>query len=120
MNTIYKNYIDKYGNFSHILNFEIDEKLSENDKKIILSNIYDLINEKDIEKNISETYIRVKWRVYDEKDLLHYYTDGYSILSDKGFYEHTKLLLNDIKKIKNSDKINIILTKPITKSICIM
>jgi hypothetical protein len=42
------------------------------------------------------------------------------ILSDKGINEHTKLLINDMKKIRNSDKFNIILSKPLTKSICIM
>ncbi len=41
-------------------------------------------------------------------------------LSDKGIYAHTKLLLNDIKKIRNSDKFDIIISKPLTKSICIM
>ena len=45
--------------------------------------------------------ISLTWRVYDKSDLFHYYTDGNGILSDKGIYEHTKLLLNDIKKIKN-------------------
>jgi len=59
-------------------------------------------------------------RVYDETDLLHYYTDGNGILSDKGVYEHIKLLLNDIKKLKNGDNIDIVLSKPLTKSICIM
>ncbi len=125
MNTIYKKYINKYGNFSHILSIEIDESLNINEKNTILQNIYDLINEKNIIKNISNINISninisVKWRVYDETNLLHYYTDGNGILSDKGINEHTKLLLNDIKKIENSDKCNIILSKPITKSISII
>jgi len=59
-------------------------------------------------------------RVYDNTDLLHYYTDGNGIIADRGIYEHTKLLLHDINKIKNSDKFNISLSKPLTKSICIM
>ncbi len=120
MNVIYKNYIDKYGNFSHILNIKIDNTLSEDEKNTILYDIYDYINEKYISKNISNTDISVKQRVYDGSDLLHYYTDGNGILSDKGILEHTKLLLNDIKKIKNGDKFNIILSKPLTKPICIM
>ena len=32
MNTMYKKYIDKHGNFSHNLNIEIDESLSEDEK----------------------------------------------------------------------------------------
>ena len=48
MDTIYKNYIDLYGNFSHILNIKIDKSVSEDEKRIILFDIYDLINEKDI------------------------------------------------------------------------
>jgi len=111
MNTIYKNYIDKYGNFSYILNIKINNSLSKDEKNTILHSIYDFINEKNISKNISNTDITVKWRVYDENDLLHYYTNTNDILSDKGVYEHTKLLLNDIKQIKNSDNINIVLSK---------
>ena len=123
MNTIYKNYIDLYGNFSHILNIKIDKSLSEDEKRIILFDIYDLINEKEIKKNISNTIISIKWRVYDESDLLNYFTDSNGILSDKEVYEHTKLLLNNIKTItgaKNSDKFIIILSKPLTKPVCLI
>jgi hypothetical protein len=122
MDTIYKNYIDIYGNFSHILNIKLDKSLSEDEKRIILFDIYDLINEKDIKKNISNTVISITWRVYDESDLLHYFTDS-GILSDKEVYEHTKLLLNNIKTItgaKNSDKFIIILSKPLTKPLCVI
>jgi hypothetical protein len=123
MDTIYKNYIHLYGNFSHILNIKIDKSLSEYEKRIILFDIYDLINEKDIKKNISNTIISIKWRVYDESNLLHYFTDSKGILSDKKVYEHTKLLLNNIKTItgaKNSDKFIIILSKPLTKPVCLI
>jgi len=123
MDTIYKNYIDLYGNFSHILNIKIDKSLSEDEKRIILFDIYDLINEKEIKKNISNTIISIKWRVYDESNLLHYFTDSKGILSDKKVYEHTKLLLNNIKTItgaKNSDKFIIILSKPLTKPVCLI
>jgi len=123
MDTIYKNYIDLYGNFSHILNIKIDKSLSEDEKRIILFDIYDLINEKEIKKNISNTIISIKWRVYDESDLLHYFTDSNGILLDKEVYEHTKLLLNNIKTItgaKNSDKFIIILSKPLTKPVCLI
>jgi hypothetical protein len=117
MNTLYKQYIEMYGDFSHILNIKIDNRLSQDEKKQIVLDIHDLISEKDIIKNISNMNISVKWRTID---FYHYFTDGNGILSDKGIYEHTKLLLNDIKNIRNSDKINIILSKPLTKSICIM
>ena len=123
MDTIYKNYIELYGNFSHILNIKIDNSLSEDEKRIILFDIYDLINEKEIKKNISNTIISIKWRVYDESDLLNYFTDSNGILSDKEVYEHTKLLLNNIKTItgaKNSDKFIIILSKPLTKPVCLI
>ena len=117
MNTLYKQYIEMYGDFSHILNIKIDNRLSQDEKKQIVLDIHDLISEKDIIKNISNMNISVKWRTID---FYHYFTDGNGILSDKGIYEHSKLLLNDIKNIRNSDKINIILSKPLTKSICIM
>ena len=123
MDTIYKNYIDLYGNFSHVLNIKIDKSVSEDEKRIILFDIYDLINEKDIKKHISNTIISIKWRVYDENDLLHYFTDSNGILSDKEVYEHTKLLLYNIKTItgaKNSDKFIIILSKSLTKPVCLI
>ena len=120
MDTMYKKYIDKYGNFLYNLNIEIDESLNEGEKNIILYDIFNLINEKYIKKHISNTDISIKWRVCDNTDLLHYYTDASGILSDRGVYEHTKLLLNDITKIKNSDKFKVHISKPLTKSICIM
>jgi hypothetical protein len=120
MNTIYNSYIDKYGNFSYILTVKFKNNLRQDEKNTILYDIYNFINEKNISKNILNMDISLKWRVYDETDLLHYYTDGNGILSDKGVYEHTKLLLNDIKKLKNGDNINIVLSKPLTKTICIM
>ena len=43
---MYKKYINKYGNFSQILNIEIDESLSKDEKNIILYDIFNLINEK--------------------------------------------------------------------------
>lgn len=117
MDMPYKQYIEMYGNFTHILNIEIDKGLTKDEITQILLDIHDLISEKEIIKNISNMNIGVKWRTID---FYHYFTDGNGILSDKGIYEHTKLLLNDIKNIRNSDKFNIILSKPLTKSICIM
>jgi len=117
MDTLSKQYIEKYGNFSHILNIKIEKSISEEEKKQIFLDIYDLINEKEIIKNISNINLCVKWRTID---YYHYFTDESCILSDKGINEHTKLLINDIKKIRNSDKFNIYVSKPLTKSICIM
>ena len=118
--TMYKKYIDKYGNFSHILNIEIDNSVSEDEKHIILYDIYDLINEKDITKKIARMNIIINWRVYDDSDLLHYYTGGDGILGDVAIYEHTKLLLNDINKVTTGDKVKIYLSKPLTTSICVL
>ena len=91
MNTLYKQYIEMYGNFSHILNIKIDSRLSKDEKNQILLDIHGIISEKDITKNISNANISVKWRTID---FYHYFTDGNGILSDKGIYAHTKLLLN--------------------------
>ena len=119
-NTMYNRYIDKYGNFSHILNIEIDKSVSEDEKNIILYDIYDLINEKDIKKNILNMNIIIRWMVYDKSNLLHYYTDCDGILGDVAIFEHTKLLLNDINKVTTGDKVKIYISKPLTKPICIM
>ena len=70
MDTMYDKFIGKYGNFSHILNIELDKSLSEDEKHIILYDIYGLINEQNIEKNISNMNIIIKWRVYDNSNLL--------------------------------------------------
>ena len=111
------------GIYSICDDLDIDIDIDEDEKRIILFDIYDLINEKEIKKNISNTIISIKWRVYDESDLLNYFTDSNGILSDKEVYEHTKLLLNNIKTItgaKNSDKFIIILSKPLTKPVCLI
>lgn len=119
MNT-QKIYIEKYGNFSHILKIDITKGLCEDEKNKILSVIYGIINDKIIEKKIFTSSISIKWIVSNETHLSHYYTDVCGILGDRAVYEHTKLILNDIKKIVNKDKFNITLTKPLTKSICIL
>jgi len=114
------NNIDNYGNFSHILTIEIDKSVSQDEKQVILYDIYNLINEKDINKKISNMNIIIRWRVYDNDNLLRYYTGGDGMLGDVAIYAHTKLLLTDINKIKNSDKFKIHLSKPLTKSICML
>jgi len=82
--------------------------------------LFSRCNEKDIKKNISNMNIIIKWRVYDNSNLLHYYTGGDGILGDVAIYEHTKLLLTDINKVTNGDKFKIYLNKPLTKSICML
>lgn len=64
--------------------------------------------------------IIIKWRVYNNSNLLHYYIGDNGILGDVAIYEHTKLLLTDMNQFKNSNKLKIFLNKPLTKSICIM
>lgn len=117
----YNTYITKYGNFTHILNIFINEDLCETEKNTIISSIYDTLNDKQIVKIILETPVPLKWRVSNETDLLHYVTNGYySLLGDKAIQEHTTLVLNDIRQIIGKDKFSFIITKPLTKSICIM
>ena len=55
---MYKKYINKYGNFSHILNIEINESISEEEKNTILYDILNLINEK---KN-HKPYIKYRYK----------------------------------------------------------
>jgi len=75
-------------------------KEDEDEKNIILNDIFNLINEKHIKKYILNNIdVSIKWRVYDNTDLLHYYTDGAGIFADRAINEHTKLLLNDITQI---------------------
>jgi hypothetical protein len=120
METRTTDYYNKYGNFLYVLNIELEKGIGNDEKSIILSTIYDLLNEKDIEKDILNTNVCIKWRVYDNTDLYHYYTDAYEIFGDKAVYEHTKLLFNEIKQYINYDKLKIYITKPLTKSICII
>ena len=119
--TLYNRYISKYGYFSHILNIFINEELCENEKSTIISTIYNTINNIQIDKNILDTHIPLKWRVSDETDLLHYYTSGcVGILSDIAVQEHVKMTLIDISHIIGKNKCSFMITKPITKAICII
>ena len=61
MDTMYKKYIDKYGNFSHNLNIEIDESLSEDEKNTILYDIFNL-NQRRIKTAQSGFILRVNDR----------------------------------------------------------
>ena len=114
------NYISKYGIFSHIINIFINEELCGNEKIIIITSIYNMLNNKEIIKNISGTYFPLTWRVSDENDLFHYYTNGSSfIMSDDAIQKHTIMVMDDIKLILGTDKFYCMITKPISINICI-
>ena len=123
MNTVFKKYIDKYGQFSHILNVIIDENLPEEEKLQISETIYDIINEKRIIKRINNREIHLMWRLFplaSSSEIIQYYTDGNGILEDIGVWEHTKLVLNDIRTVIDKDKFSFMLTKPLTVKHCMM
>jgi hypothetical protein len=109
-----------YKNYSHILNIFIDEELCETEKNVIISTIFDTIHNKRIVKNISGTDIPIKWEIYNEKDLLHYYTDVGGMLGDYAVHQHTKILLEDIRTIANRERISFTVTKPLTQQICLL
>ena len=113
----YSEYIKLYGQFSHILTIKLDKNLSDDEKEQVLLDIYELLHNNIILKHISNTIVGLKWRTID---LHHYYTGGDGMFGDTAIHEHTKLLLNDINDITNSDKINISLSKPLIKEICLM
>ena len=101
-----------YQNYSHILNITV---VDEDQAEII----HEMINDKVISKNILSVDIPIKWIVSNESKLT-YYTDVEGILGDKAVYEHTKILLNDIKVVLNTNNINFQVTKPLTKKICML
>lgn len=120
INPIYiSSFVRKYGNFSHVLNITIENSLNEHQKRDIMNKIYFLLNEKEIEKNIFNINVRIKWRVYNENNLLRYFTDVAGIFGDRAVKEHTKLVLQDIHKFVNKDMFSIDITKPMTNQICI-
>jgi hypothetical protein len=115
----YHKYINNYGSISHILNIFINDELDETEKNIVISTIYDTIDGKKIVKNIRDICFQIIWRVPDETNLLQYYTNGF-IMSDEAVHEHTKMVMNNIRQIIGKDKFSFMITKPITKKICIM
>lgn len=116
-----KSYAKFYYTCPYILNIFIDEQLNESEQTMIVSTIYERINEKEIEKNIAGSIISIKWSVANEINLLQYYTkDSSELLSDQGIHEHTKQVLNDIREIIGKHKISFIITKPLTKQVCMI
>jgi len=110
-------YITKYGNYIHILNIDVNHELCETEKNTILNTIYDKIHDKRIVKDVHCMNIPIKWLRCNETDLFDYYTDGGYIFGNKVLREHTRLVFNDIQQIINKDNFNIILTRPVSKTI---
>jgi hypothetical protein len=112
-------YIEKYGNFSHILKIYVDDNVIEPERSNILTAIYELLHDKVIIKHIRGTDIPLKWRTADESHLFHYYTDGHEgMISDEGIRQHSSMLLKDIRETVGRDKVSILITKPLTQNIC--
>lgn len=107
-------------NYSHILNIDISNELSDDDKNKVVSIIYDMIHNKVIIKNVLSMNVPIKWIVSNENELLTYYTDVKGILGDTAINGHTKILLNDIRKTININKFDFIVRKPLTKQICLV
>jgi hypothetical protein len=115
----YNNYLTKYGNFNYILKIFINDKLCNDEKTTIVNTIYNILNDKQMKKNVIGTNIKVEWRISDENDLLHYYTDG-GFLNDEGIQHHTKLVMDDIRQTTGNDKFSFIIFKPLTKKFCML
>lgn len=128
---MHKRYFDKYGHYSHYFKLEIDETLSEDEKNTLLFDIFNLINDKYIQKRVDK-YVRdtfsnmdmdvyilttvdanIKWRVSDNDHLIYYYTDVYGIYTEPTIYQHLKLVLDDLKCVTNYDKLKVRLIKPL-------
>jgi len=107
----------------YILNLFINELLSEEETKRIIYTINDMIEEKEIEKRLTlfGTNITMRWSLINHSNLLQYYAiDSSGLLSDEGVYEHTKQVLNDVRQIVGKNKFSFIITKPLTRKLCMM
>lgn len=113
---------DFQDNIPYILNLFLDEHLTESEKNNIMKTIYDSIHEKEIEKNLYGcTKFVMKWNVFNETNLLQYYGyDRSKLLSNEGLHEHTKMILNDVREIVGKNKFSFIITKPLTKKVCMI
>jgi alkyl sulfatase BDS1-like metallo-beta-lactamase superfamily hydrolase len=89
--------------FHYILIININNNLSESEKKYIISLIYDLVNNKQIVKVISNKNIILKWRTLYENDLLHYHLLCNKLVEDDIIIQHTRMLLRDIYKFINKN-----------------
>jgi hypothetical protein len=93
--------------FSHVLHLTINESLSETDQKAIIDTTCEIIME-------NNRCTQIKWKQLDVK---HYYTDV--PFTDNEVKEHTKQLLDTVRKTIQNDKFNFMLTKPITENLCV-
>ena len=109
-----------YDHFLYILSLFINENLNQSEKNTIISTIYDKINGELIKKRVFGANVEIKWRIEDKNDLLHYYTNIYGTISDEGIFEHTKQVLSDVREIVGENKFSFIITKPITKNVCML
>ena len=111
----------KYTQVSHILNIYINTELCESEQNTVISTIYEKLNENNIVKNITGLDFILSWKVSNETDLLHYYTNGCGfIMSDTSVQLHTKMVMNEITQIIGNNKFSFSITKPVTKQLCIM
>ena len=104
-------------NISHILTINISNTLCDDKKNIIIDTIHDMINDKNIIKNISKIDMMINWKATNKNDLLHYSTNLGNIIGHRAVQEHTRLIFDDISKIINIDKFTFIITKPLIKKI---
>jgi hypothetical protein len=93
--------------FSHVLHLTINDSLSETDQKAIINTACDIIME-------NNRCTQIKWK---QLDVQHYYTDAHC--TDNEVKEHTKMLLDTVRKTIPNDKFNFMLTKPITDKLCV-
>ena len=100
-------------NYSHILSIKLEGELR--------GIIYDMINNKKIEKVIRNTRIPMRWRhVKSENGVETYYTDVEGMIGDVAVEEHTRQLIADIREIKGISKVEYELRKPLTEAVCML
>ena len=105
----YKNKVDSYGDFSHILTINPSANMTNDEKDKILSDINNLMNALQKENNI-------KWRTIDLCHYYNFYSDGNMKLEDNYIYLNTKTLVTYIRTVINIDNITIYLNKPCSKT----
>jgi hypothetical protein len=96
---------------THMLSTSLNTELSDAEKQDIKLAIYDVLNNISIEKTIFNVSVSITWRVTNETDLLHYYTNCGGMLGDAVVKEHTKMVLSDIKKIVSDKSFSLELTR---------
>jgi hypothetical protein len=108
-----------YRKCQYIITFFIDKGLSETEQNNITNTIYNMLDGNPIVKNLSGTNITIKWMSTNLTNL-QYYTESCEFLSDEGVFEHTTQVVNDIKEIIDITNFSYIITKPISKKLCMI